>query len=184
MRRRYPTDCLRAWGLARCARIGSLRYNSRLTRTMFSERLQPSFALTPLGSKLAAIRKTGPTPNWPNDAPHLPPSPARRAAAAFDGLTRGMKGAALYAPSSPVAMAAKDHLTRDTAVSIFTPLRCRLCRWKRQQAYQIDLKPNEYDGFLFPRKPLYVCLRCLPRYQTDARVMRVTRVLSDSEVAT
>jgi hypothetical protein len=69
-------------------------------------------------------------------------------------------------------------------VSIFTPLRCRLCRWKRQQAYQIDLKPNEYDGFLFPRKPLYVCLRCLPRYQTDARVMRVTRVLSDSEVAT
>ena len=27
---------------------------------MFSERLQSSFALTPLGSKLAAIRKTGP----------------------------------------------------------------------------------------------------------------------------
>jgi len=69
-------------------------------------------------------------------------------------------------------------------VSIFAPLRCRLCRWKRQQAYQIDFKPNEYGGFLFPREPLYVCHRCLPRYQTDARVRRITRVLSKSEVAT
>jgi hypothetical protein len=183
MRRRYPTDCLRAWGLARCARIGSLRYNSRLTRTMFSERLQPSFALTPLGSKLAAIRRTA----YPQLAQRYAASPTFPCSARGRGFRRvdqGMKGVALYAPSSPVAMAAKDHLTRDTAVSIFTPLRCRLCRWKRQQAYQIDLKPNEYDGFLFPRKPLYVCLRCLPRYQTDARVMRVTRVLSDSEVAT
>jgi len=72
----------------------------------------------------------------------------------------------------------------DKAVSIFTPLRCRLCRWKRQQAYQIDFKPNEYGGFLFPREPLYVCHRCLPKYQTDARVRRITRVLSKSEVAT
>jgi hypothetical protein len=47
------------------------------------------------------------------------------------------------------------------------------CRWKRQQAYQIDFKPNEYGGFLFPREPLYVCHRCLPRYQTDARVTRM-----------
>jgi hypothetical protein len=70
-------------------------------------------------------------------------------------------------------------------VSIFTPLRCRLCRWKRQQAYQIDFKPNEYGGgFLFLREPVYVCHRCLARYQTDARVRRITRVLSESEVAT
>jgi hypothetical protein len=72
----------------------------------------------------------------------------------------------------------------DTAVGIFKPLRCRFCRWKRQQAYQVDFKPNEYAGFLFLSEPLYVCHRCLPRYQTDARVMRITRVLSESEVAT
>jgi hypothetical protein len=68
-------------------------------------------------------------------------------------------------------------------VSIFTPLRCRLCRWKRQQSYQIDFKPNEYGGFLFLREPLYACHRCLPRYQTDTRVTRIIRVLSESEVA-
>jgi hypothetical protein len=69
-------------------------------------------------------------------------------------------------------------------VSIFISLRCRLCRWKRQQAYQVDFKPNEYGGFLFPREPFYVCHRCLPKYQTDARVTRITRVLSESEGAT
>jgi hypothetical protein len=91
----------------------------------------------------------------------------------------------MYGSSSPVATAeTKRCLTGITAVSIFTPLRCRLCRWKRQQAYQIDFKPNEYDGFLFPREPLYVCHRCLPRYQIDARVTQITRVLSESEVAT
>jgi hypothetical protein len=69
-------------------------------------------------------------------------------------------------------------------MSIFTPLRCRVCRWKRQQAYQIDFKPNEYNGFLFLREPVYVCHRCLPSYRADARVGRIARVLSESEVAT
>jgi hypothetical protein len=36
---------------------------------------------------------------------------------------------------------------------------------------------------LFPREPYYVCHRCLPKYQ-PAEVMRITRVLSESEVAT
>ena len=69
-------------------------------------------------------------------------------------------------------------------MSIFTPLRCQFCRWKPQQAYQIDFKPNDYDGFLLLCEPVYVCHRCLPRYQTDAHVRRITRVLSKSEVAT
>ena len=69
-------------------------------------------------------------------------------------------------------------------MSIFVSLRCQLCRWKRQQAYQIDFKPNEYDGFLLLCEPVYVCHRCLPRYQTEAHVRRITRVLSKSEVAT
>jgi len=69
-------------------------------------------------------------------------------------------------------------------MSIFVPLRCVLCRWRQQQVYSVDLKPKEHDGFLFPREPLYVCRRCLPRYQTDARVRRIIRLLSKFEVTT
>jgi hypothetical protein len=65
---------------------------------------------------------------------------------------------------------------------IFTPLRCRLCRWKRQQSYQIDFKPNQYGGFLFLRESLCVCRRCLLPYRTDPNVSRIVRVLSESEV--
>ena len=69
-------------------------------------------------------------------------------------------------------------------MSIFVPLRCVLCRWRQQQVYSVDLKPEEHDGFLFPREPLHVCRRCLPRYQTDARVRRIIRLLSKFEVTT
>ena len=69
-------------------------------------------------------------------------------------------------------------------MSTFTRLRCRVCHWKRQQAYQIDFKSGEYHGFLFLREPVYVCQRCLPSYQADARVRQIIRVLSKTEVAT
>jgi hypothetical protein len=40
-------------------------------------------------------------------------------------------------------------------VSIFAPLRCQLCRWKRQQAYQVEFKPGVHGG-LFLREPAYI----------------------------
>ena len=46
------------------------------------------------------------------------------------------------------------------------------------------LRPAEQFTREFLRESLYVCHRCLRRYQTDARVRRITRVLSESEVAT
>jgi hypothetical protein len=70
------------------------------------------------------------------------------------------------------------------AVRIFRPLRCQLCRWMRLQSYQIDFEPYQYDGYRFPRQPVYSCHRCLPSYQSDSRVVRVIRLLSESEVAT
>ena len=35
------------------------------------------------------------------------------------------------------------------ALSIFQPLRCRVCRWIRSQSYKVDFKPESVGGFLF-----------------------------------
>ncbi len=68
------------------------------------------------------------------------------------------------------------------ALSIFQPLRCRVCRWMRSQSYKVDFKPESFGGFLFLHEPLYACHRCARRYKCDVRVARVTRLLNEFEV--
>ena len=69
-------------------------------------------------------------------------------------------------------------------MSIFAQLRCPLCRWKRQQVYRIDLKPYQYGDCILLREPLYACYRCLPKYRSDPRVVRIVWLLFESEITT
>jgi len=54
----------------------------------------------------------------------------------------------------------------------------------RPQPYQIDLKPFQFDSYRFPRPPLHACHRCLAEFKADPLVVRITRLLSDSEIET
>jgi hypothetical protein len=54
----------------------------------------------------------------------------------------------------------------------------------RLQLFQIDLKPFQYDSYRFPRQPIFACHRCLPEFKEDPQVVRITRLLSDSEITT
>jgi hypothetical protein len=74
-------------------------------------------------------------------------------------------------------------LREGTTVGNHQTLRCLFCHWMRLQSYQINFKPYERGGFLFPRQPLYSCSRCLPHFKNDPRLAQITKLLSASEIA-